>query len=94
MSDGPLMVAIRVSQSCLTYRTPAARVMDTFVNTATPSLSTIIDTVCNDIAQSDLPRCMTYKEANSRFPVNENYRQMSFVKYPLPVSVCVVTVLL
>ena len=50
MSDDALIKTIRVS---LASRTSIARIIDSFLSTEPPSMSAIIDNVCNDIAQSD-----------------------------------------
>lgn len=72
MSDDPLMLAVRVT---LASRTPTARRIDSFISTEPPSLSTIVENVCNDIAYSDSSRCVAYKEINPHFTVHDIYKQ-------------------
>ncbi len=72
ITDDPLMLAIRVT---LASRTSTARIIDTFISTEPPSMKTIIENVCNSIANSDSSRCMTYKEINPRFTVHDIYKQ-------------------
>ncbi len=71
MHDDPLALAIRVT---LVSRTPTGRCMDTFPSTEAPNMSSIIENVCNDVANSDSSRCMTYKEINPHFEVHGIYK--------------------
>ena len=76
MDDDPLILAIRVT---LASRTPTSRNIDTFISTEPPSLSTIIENVCNVIDHSDSSRCKTYKEINPQFKVHDIYKQKHLV---------------
>ena len=69
MTDDPLVLAIRVT---LASRTPTARCLDSFISTEPPTMSAIINNVCNSIAHSDSSRCTAYKEINPRFTVHDN----------------------
>ncbi len=76
MNDDPLILAIRVT---LASRTPTARCLDSFVTTEPPTMSSIINNVCNSIASSDSSRCTAYKEINPRFAVHDIYKQKHMI---------------
>ena len=63
----------------LASRTSTSRNINTFISTEPPSLSTIIENVCNDIAHSDSSQCNTYKEINPQFKVHDIYKQKHLI---------------